>query len=137
MFDELKHNVTNFNDLAPFLNYKLTVHECVHNLHKYTKSSDVSIMSNGTIDLNQQEKWPNQVIPNSQGQNDQLAQRILLHAKYRSVKWNVWLRSVPSFLGHFVHTSKDITNGYFFTNTKWTIGSVHTRNIKKPSNVDE
>ena len=27
-----------------------------HNLHKYTKSSDVSIMSNGTMDLNQQEK---------------------------------------------------------------------------------
>ena len=26
------------------------------NLHKYTKSSDVSIMSNGTMGLNQQEK---------------------------------------------------------------------------------
>ena len=34
MHNKLKHNVTNFKDLAPFLNYKLTVHECVHNLHK-------------------------------------------------------------------------------------------------------
>ena len=40
-----------------------TVEVQAHNLHKYTKSSDVSIMSNGTMDLNQQEKWPNQVIP--------------------------------------------------------------------------
>lgn len=66
----------------------------------------------------------------NQGQNDQLAQRILLHAKYRSVKWNVWLGSVPSFLGRFVRTNARILLFYLHQMNNWFRSGRNTKNIK-------